>query len=305
MLEIPFPLETVPSTSVETALETLRRDTPGVTPILLGDADVFSTEWAESVDAFDPPEDILAEARALDVDAWFENRKTTFAESDAQMNRSFRSFNQLYRLVAFPIDLALLPIRLVRWPLTGQKPAFLSRSPFDFGPDYAEDIAHGIEALKSQLAELEASGESTEEELSDIRTIIAELEADGNTMIFPDPVDYVTPRHGAEIAAGLVTADQPWESAAWLQHGTYALCAPKPVFVAQCRWMWEKFGARPITASTDHIGFELNQPIETDADAKDVLRRFALLGATEINADHFGSSGASLIDAPRLWVWWD
>lgn len=303
MLDIPFPLETVPSDRAGTALETLRRQRPGVTPVLLGDADVFSTEWAEVVDIFEPPDEILAEAREIDIDAWFENRRADMAAADAGMGRSLRVFNGAYRVAAFPFDVALFPFRLIRWPFTGRRPGFLSRSPFDHGA--VRNSVSGVDALKSQLSELEAAGEGSDEELADIRAIIAGLEAGDHVTPFPDPVDYVTPRRGSEMAAGLLEASLPWESTAWLQHGTYALCAPKPVFVAHCRWMWDTFGAGPITASTDHIGFQVDRPIATPEDAREVLRRFALLGATEINGDRHGSDGYSLVGAPRLWVWWD
>ncbi len=305
MLDIPFALQTISSDAADAELESLRRQKPGITPVLLGDADVFSVEWAECVDAFDAPEIILDEARQIDIDLWFENRRLGPSGAEAQMNRSLKLFNTAYRVAAFPFDVALLPLRLARWPLTGKKPAFMSRSPFDYGPSAADETGSGIDALKAQLAELEASGGANDADLDEIRAVISELEAEGNAAIYPDPVHYVTPRHGDMIAAGLLETSLPWESAAWLQHGTYALCAPKPVFVAQCRWMWDRYGARPITASTDHIGFQLDQPIATTDEAQEVLRRFAILGATEINADRFGSKGQSLVGAPRLWIWWD
>ena len=107
------------------------------------------------------------------------------------------------------------------------------------------------------------------------------------------------------MAAGLVATSEPWESAAWLQHGAYAICAPKAVFVAHCRWLWIENGARLITASTDHIGFQMERPISTLIEAAEVMRRFQLLGAIEINGDLVGSDGKSLVGAKRLWVWWD
>ena len=158
--------------------------------------------------------------------------------------------------------------------------------------------------LKSELAILEEAGEGTPEELDEIREIINEIEAN-EACFFPDPVAYVTPRHGTKMAAGMVKADAPWEVAAWLQHGTYALCAPKPVFVAHCKWLWDAYGARIITASTDHVGFQMDRPIDTLDKAAEVLRRFRALGATEVNADRQDTSGSSLHRADRLWVWWN
>lgn len=302
MLDIPFPLENLPAEDAERALAQLAKQ-PNIVPVLLGDADIFSAEWAETVDMFEPPEQVLKEALAIDTEAWFADKAVRDEAAEAAMGKQVKAFNMAYRIVVLPVDILLFPVRLVRWPLTGRRPVFLSRSAFDpETPVMAEDAM--IEMLKTQLAELEAAGEGTEEELEDIRQIIADMETEG-TALFPDPVDYVTPRRGDTVAAGMVAAHEPWEVAAWLQHGTYALCAPKPVLVALCKWLWETHGGRIITASTDSIGFQMDRPIETPEEGEEVLRRFSLLGASEVNADHRGSGGSSLIGAPRLWVWWD
>ena len=277
MLDIPFPLETVPSARAEGALQDMIDQARGVAPVLLGDRDIFSTEWAETVDHFEVPETILKDAQSLDVDAWFANRGNRRAKVEP----------------ASPF----LPSRLVSW-MAG-KPKSQS-VPGDAGQaDYL------VAMLRGQLAELEEAGEGTREDLAEIREVIDGIEADGMANIFPDPVDYVTPKKGTEVAAGLLAVSEPWESAAWLQHGAYAICAPKAVFAAHCRWMWTEFGARIITASTDHMGFQMDRPIDTPEAAQEVLRRFAILGATEINGDQSDALGQSLIGASRLWVWWD
>lgn len=306
MLDIPFPLATVPAETAEAALAELRASRPGFQPVLLGDQDIFSTEWAEYVDTFEAPDAILAEAREIDVDAWFANRTQQDRTAEAVMGRSVRTFNGLYRVIAFPFDVVFLPIRLASWPLTGRRPSFFTRSPFDVA--HTRDLAAGAVgpgALRAQLAEFEAAGEGTAEELEEIRDVIAAMESDGTGGIFPDPVDYVTPRSGGALAAGLLRAGEPWEGAAWLQHGTYAICAPRAVLVAHCKWLWDRYEARIITASTDHIGFEMGRPIAAADEAREVLARFAALGAVEVNGDSRTSSGASLVGARRLWVWWD
>ena len=294
MFDIPFPLETVPADRAESALAALQSTRPGVVPVLLGDADVFSTEWAEVVDEFEDPEDILEEARALDVNSWFQNRIVSRPASSQDDVREER--RGLSRMASLPVDVILLPVRLIKWPLAGHRPE----------PEPAADKPgdYLVTMLRGQLAELEKAGEGTEEELAEIREVIDGIEADG-VEVFPDPIAYVTPRRGQEMAAGLLNAAEPWECAAWLQHGAYAICAPKAVFVAHCRWLWQTYGARIITASTDHVGFQMDRPIETAEEANAVLARFGVLGATEINGDTIGSPGKSLIGAHRLWVWWD
>lgn len=306
MLALPFALEQLP---VEDAVESARQlaDThPNTTPVLLGDADVFSVEWAESVDSFEDPAGILAEAETVDVESWFAARAPQLAAADDEMERSLKWFNQGWRVLILPFDAVLLPARLAKWAVTRKKPEFSSRSPFDIGPLAEDSTPSTVDMLKQQLAELEASGDGTDEELREIRDVIDAIEAEGTDhRIFPDPVDYVTPRQGETVAAGLIDTDQPWQSAAWLQHGTYALSAPKPVLVAHCRWLWENYGARIITASTDHLGFEVAKPIETQDEARDVLSRFFALCADEVNAEHRGTDGTSLVGATRWWVWWD
>ena len=294
MFDIPFPLETVPADKAESALARLQTARPGVIPVLLGDADVFSTEWAEVVDDFEDPEGILGEARELDVESWFRNRivsRPAPLPEDVPEERSGFS-----RMAAIPVDVILLPVRLIKWPLAGHrgKPEAAPEPPGDYL----------VDMLRAQLAELESAGEGTDEELAEIREVIDGIAADG-AEVFPDPIAYVTPRRGQEMAAGLLNAAEPWECAAWLQHGAYAICAPKAVFVAHCRWLWQTYGARIITASTDHVGFQMDRPIEGAEAANEVLARFGVLGATEINGDKIASPGKSLVGAHRLWVWWD
>ncbi len=286
MLDIPFPLETVPARRAEAALNDLIASRPGVTPVLLGDRDVFSTEWSEHVDVFENPKAILAEARALDAESWFANR---IARKHPR-NVALPARGVFSRSVGVAAHAVTFPLRMVAG-MARAKPAAPGN------PLVAE--------LRAQLAELERVGEGSEVELAEIREVIAQIEAEGVEDLFPDPVDYVTPRRGEELAAGLVDAEEPWETAAWLQHGAYAICAPRAVFAAHCRWMWNFFGARIITASTDHVGFQMETPIEDEATALDVLRRFEILGARAINGDRIDSDGHSLIGAARLWVSWD
>ncbi len=294
MLDIPFQVETVPADQAETALKALIDAEDGVSPILLGDRDVFSTEWAEYVDVFENPATILAEARALDANRWFANRRTRRETRTVDLGATHRAQAWLTRMVQLPSAALNLPLRMVKG---------LVRTPKSTETEAPEDQL--VVNLRSQLAELEAAGEGTEAELAEIREVIAEIKAGVDGGLFPDPVDYVTPRRGGDMAAGLVKTSEPWESAAWLQHGAYAICAPKAVFVAHCRWLWLENGARLITASTDHVGFQMERPIASLIEAAEVMRRFELLGAIEINGDLIGSDGKSLVGAERLWVWWD
>ncbi|MEQ9039110.1 MAG: DUF4253 domain-containing protein [Silicimonas sp.] len=309
MLALPFTLEQLPVLSAADAVREIAGERPGTFPVLLGDADVFSVEWAECVDEFEDPSAILAEAETIDVDTWFAARAPTLAEAEARMERSLKWFNGGWRVLILPFDAVLLPGRLVKWAVTRDRPRFLSRSPFDIGPlaeDAPDRALSTVDALKAQLSDLESSGDGTEEELREIREVIAAIEAEGTGhRIFPDPIDYVTPRHSETLAAGLIATDQPWKTAAWLQHGTYAISAPKPVLVAHCRWLWDTYGARIITASTDHLGFEVARPPETPEEAREILSRFFTLCADEVNAEHRGTDGSSLVGATRWWVWWD
>lgn len=305
MLAIPFPLERVPA---ETAVETCNRlisEHPGTTPVLLGDADVFSVEWAESVDDFEDPEIILAEAENIDADAWFAARRPKSRAANSFKDNS-DTLDLGWRIAALPLDLLLAPARLAQWAIRRKRPQFLSPTPSNKRQADNPGPASTIERLRAQLSELEATSEGSEDELREIRDVIAAIEAEGcGLSIFPDPIDYVTPRHADTLAAGLIAADAPWKAAAWLQHGTYSLLAPKPVLVAHCRWLWETHGARLITASTDHLGFEVARPPQSEAEAREVLSRFFTLCADEVNAENRGTDGSSLIGTPRWWVWWD
>ena len=291
MLDIPFPLHTVPVANAEAALQEMISEGQGVTPVYLGDRDVFSTEWAEFVDVFEDPAAIVAEARALDTERWFSNRTISRPTRAVEVGAP----GAISRLARLPADVLVFPVRLASKLGQGRpRPADAAAADSDL-----------VRMLRDQLGELERSGEGTPDELAEMRDVIDAIAADGAEGLFPDPVDYVTPRHGDNLAAGLVDADEPWETAAWLQHGAYAVCAPKAVVVAHCRWLWTTHGARLITASTDHLGFQMERPIASPIEAVEVMRRFELLGATEINGDRIGTEGKSLLRAPRLWVWWD
>lgn len=303
MYDLPFALEKVNAAKADSELARLRAERPDVIPVLLGDEDIFSAEWAEFVDTFDDPKRILIEASTLDIDDWFAVRKSQlYVPEDRTLTGSWR-FHLAYRTAMFPIDLFYLPFRLLSrlsgWP----KHRLLTPSPFVKFDTTGEDEAHGLDALKAQVAEMEESGLTSPEEVAMIRKGLAEMESAQG--VYPDPVHYVTPHTGTEVAAGLLRGGAPWECAAWLQHGVYAIVASKPVLVAHCRWLWEQHGARIITASTDHIGFEVDRALTHSDEAKEVLERFLLLGATEVNADYRGTNGSSLIGAERWWVWWD
>lgn len=280
MIGIPFALESVPVDMAEAEIARLRAQRPNTVPVLLGDADVFSTEWAESVDDFAPPEEILAAAAEIDIDTWFEAR---LRHCEIPGRSTTRTLSRI--------------ARIFEGRVVSRDPDACAGAP---GCD-------SVSRLRAQLDELTDAGEDAAT-LAEMRDVIAALEldeAEGKPPIFPDPIFYVCPRTGEHVAAALLKGSAPWEGAAWLQHGTYAFVAPKPVLVAHCRSVWERHGARIITASTDHIGFEVERPIVHAAEAKQVLDRFCLLGANEINADRRGTAGASLIGARRWWVWWD
>ena len=297
MLELPFELEPLPAAHADAALKRLSKERVNSVPVLLGDADIFSTEWAETVDTFEAPDTVLRLAAEIDVDAWFRQHRRKPEETSEIEGPS------AYRRLLFPVDLALAPLRLLQWLVTAERPGFFLWS---LGAGTKRGSAlDPIAVLRAQLEELRVLGTAPEAELREFEDAIAALEKEDNGPIFPDPVAYVTPRTGTMMAAGIVEAREPWQAIAWMQHGTYSVCVPRPLLVAHCKWLWQKFGARVITASTDHIGFELEQPIASAAKAKDVLDRFVALGATEVNADRRNGSGASLVGAERLWVWWD
>lgn len=304
MLGIPFALETVPVADAEREMARLRAERPGTHPVLLGDADIFSTEWAEGVDRFAPPEDIVAAAREIDIDAWFSARASQVRYDEAASALPLRPGSRGSAALRLPFEVAL-------WPIRGLKR-------LGFGADSTSGVevqdrrttrppADAVAALHAQLAELELAGDDPEA-LDEMRAVVAEVERDiarGRPPVFPDPIDYVCPRTGDTVAAAILRGRAPWEGAAWLQHGTFAAIAPLPVLVAHCKWLWDRHGAAILTASTDHIGFEVARPIFHSDEARDVLDRFIWLGASEVNADARGSSGASLIGAHRWWVWWD
>lgn len=299
MLDLPFKLETFPAAHADANLKRLVAEQEDSVPILLGDADIFSAEWAEGVDAFVPPSEVLAEAVVLDTDAWFAEHgiATSKPKLEGPVSQGISLFHRLFLL---PFDAVLFPFRLMYWAGSRRRPLFLTPGLYQNAP--AQDP---ISLLRAQLKELECNGQGSAEEIAEFRDAINALAEDEDALIFPDPVAYVTPRQGEHVAAGMVEAKEPWQAAAWLQHGTYANCAPRAVLVAHCKWLWLRHGARIITASTDHIGFELERPIISPWEARNVLRRFVALGANEVNADLFDGDGKSLLGAERLWVWWD
>ena len=49
----------------------------------------------------------------------------------------------------------------------------------------------------------------------------------------------------------------------------------------------------------------MTQPPRTTEEAREILARFFTLCADEVNAEHRGTDGTSLIGVTRWWVWWD
>ena len=269
---LPFELLTIPNGDAETELG---RSRPGLASVLVGDGDIFFAEWSEYVDDFLDPHEIIASAEAMDFDSWY-------AEYSGRLNRAVERemwFTKLlckaFRVVAFPVDVVLFPVRLVRWAISGSRPAFLSRLPADKTPE-------------------------------DVAATAAELWDDDDSGGFPDPIRYVIPSEAdGELATALIEVDEPWQAMAWFQHGEYAQMAPIEAHVAHAKILWERYGARIVSVSIDHIGFELERPVTATSDALAVMDRFFTFGAEEINAETFGGTGESLIGAKRWWVWWD
>ena len=141
MMDIPFTLETVPARDAEQALERLSRERPNTVPVLLGDADIFSTEWAEMVDMFEPPEAVLDEARGIDIDAWFDGQASQHAEAEAAFAKQMKTFNLFYRLVVLPLDVLFLPFRLLGANL------FLGH----FGRRFGRDLCSGCPRFAASL----------------------------------------------------------------------------------------------------------------------------------------------------------
>lgn len=280
MLDFPFEIQTFPSSTADAALRRLRRERATSVPILLGDIDVFSAEWAERVDHFKSPDEVLREAG---------QRKLTFWPQPKHTDRRRGAVWQFALIIVTAIvELVLLPIRLIEW-IAGLK---------------SVSSCDRTRRLWSQLKTIEASGIEQEQNLAAFRQTLLELKDEEALCVFPDPVAYVTPRQGHPVAAALVEAVEPWQAAAWLQHGEYAKGEKHSEFVDLCRWLWEQHGARIITASPDHVGFELGEPIPSGSQAKAVLRRFAALGAVEVNGDLPNGTGASLVAEQRIWATW-
>ena len=267
---LPFELLPIPAGGAEAELG---RSRPGVTSVLVGDGDIFYAEWSEFVDEFQDPHEIVADAETLDIDAWFAAHGAGTRRAAGRMKTAMTLFDRLFRMLMLPVDFLLVPVRLVRWVREGKRPGFLTPSPFS-----------------------SREGDPLPE--------AAGPRPDGKE--YPDPVRYVLPKDSpGEIAAALIEVEEPWQAMAWLQHGSYAQSAPMAAHVGHARVLWERYGARIVTASSDHLGFELERPVTATADARAVMDRFFTLGADEINAEHRGSTGESLIGAKRWWVWWD
>ena len=57
-------------------------------------------------------------------------------------------------------------------------------------------------------------------------------------------------------------------------------------------------------ANFQMLGFEVARPPETEEEAREILSRFFVLCADEVNAENRGTDGSSLVGVSRWWVWW-
>lgn len=105
----------------------------------------------------------------------------------------------------------------------------------------------------------------------------------------------------AETVVAILPVDDAWAALAWMQQGSYMYHAVP--LLAAARDLAKRYGARPVLATSDAIGFKVTKPKKTSGD--EIIELFQTLGATTINDVETPSATLQVTSAKEWLVWWD
>ncbi|MBY6048832.1 DUF4253 domain-containing protein [Vannielia litorea] len=119
-----------------------------------------------------------------------------------------------------------------------------------------------------------------------------------------DPLSTMLGTASSKATLARLPAPHPWAAPAYLPGASYMAGDSRTALLAFCRHLHIAHGARPITASTDSLGFNSPTPPPL-AEAARIALGFQALGASEINGIPAAQAAETLASASSWLVWWD
>lgn len=322
MSDLPFETLTVPANEAEGFIGAF--DRPGHVALLVGPW--VREEFAEFVDDFTEPAQIIAAAREVNVTRWIAER----VAAEAHFASAFGGiFQAIFGTQAGPpapdasdAEKYIHAARASVDPENAEKSAYVRDLEEVLNDAAAAMRAPGdqLEAVVNVMERLQALNDRNrplDETIQGLQTIgqffmgeqIAKMTGmDEMTAAFatpPEPggsaVGEMYPTDTADTFIAVLPIDDAWAALAWMQQGSYAQGSP-PALLAVARDLEKRFGARVVLATSDSLGFQLSKPV---ADAEAVVAAFQALGATTINDVEVPHAASHLKDATQWLVWWD
>lgn len=119
--------------------------------------------------------------------------------------------------------------------------------------------------------------------------------------------DYRTGQPVAEVLIGLIPTPRSYEVPAYLRFGGWNECPPPEIHVALARQWNERFGARLVVNTSDVMEFELERPVATIEEARELVPVLYSY-CNDIIDQGVGSREAlaRTLHRGRFWYfWWD
>ncbi len=119
--------------------------------------------------------------------------------------------------------------------------------------------------------------------------------------------DYRTGKPHAEVLIGIIPTARSWEVAAHLKFGAWNECPAPYVHVALAREWHERYGARLVVNTGDILEFEVERPVPTLEEARELVPVFESY-CSDIIYQGVGSREAlaRTLHGGRFWYfWWD
>lgn len=111
----------------------------------------------------------------------------------------------------------------------------------------------------------------------------------------------------AEVLIGLIPTPRSYEVPAYLRFGGWNECPPPEIHVALARQWNERFGARLVVNTSDVMEFELERPVATIEEARELVPVLYSY-CNDIIDQGVGSREAlaRTLHRGRFWYfWWD
>lgn len=117
-------------------------------------------------------------------------------------------------------------------------------------------------------------------------------------------LDYKTNRP-LELFIVKVPVKNPWEIFAWLPMGNWNECPTTSEHMAISRYWFEKYGAIPMTITSDVLEYRIEKPVAIEEAMKLAVEMYGYCLDIDQSYDTLGLLAGSLVDSSVWYFWWD